>query len=91
MTITIIILSVLLLISAFIIYNLLRKNEKAEKMIIERNEFIESLDTQIDSFIHEHKVVLEKFKLSEDEELGGVFKPLYELNRLLKYYRNQND
>ncbi len=86
--IAIAILSALLLISWAVIWNLMTKNEKAEDMIVKR-------DDVITNFLEVIKFCDEKLKqidatgtFRSDDEVGFFFKQIKGLQEMLNQYRS---
>ena len=92
-TITIIIISVLgasVVILGFTTWNLLRKVEKTEDIILNYNTFIEEYSKQIDIADKRLKQIDEKNLFKSDDEIGWFFDNLKRLqNDLSKFKINQ--
>lgn len=86
---TIAIIGVLVVVATlvYVVINLLKKNERLEEKILIQDEYLISLEHTIDNFIDSQKEVLEKYNLKDDEELGGMYKPLFSLSQQLKNYK----
>ena len=71
--ITIGILSLLVVILGYTTFNLLRKNEKAEDIILSQNSFINKLSEQIDTSQKRLNKIDEKGTFHGDDEIGWFF------------------
>ena len=92
-TITIIIISVLgasVVILGFTTWNLLRKVEKTEDIILNYNSYIEEYSKQLDIADRRLKQIDEKNMFKSDDEIGWFFDNLKRLqNDLSKFKNNQ--
>ena len=92
-TITIIIISVLgasVVILGFTTWNLLRKVEKTEDIILNYNSYIEEYSKQLDIVDKRLKQIDEKNMFKSDDEIGWFFDNLKRLqNDLSKFKNNQ--
>ena len=92
-TITIIIISVLgasVVILGFTTWNLLRKVEKKEDIILNYNSYIEEYSKQLDIADKRLKQIDEKNMFKSDDEIGWFFDNLKRLqNDLSKFKNNQ--
>ena len=92
-TITIIIISVLgasVVILGFTTWNLLRKVEKTEDIILNYNSYIEEYSKQLDIAYKRLKQIDEKNMFKSDDEIGWFFDNLKRLqNDLSKFKNNQ--
>lgn len=92
-TITIIIISVLgasVVILGFTTWNLLRKVEKTEDIILNYNSYIEEYSKQLDIADKRLKQIDEKNVFKSDDEIGWFFDNLKRLqNDLSKFKNNQ--
>ena len=92
-TITIIIISVLgasVVILGFTTWNLLRKVEKTEDIILNYNSYIEEYSKQLDIADKRLKQIDEKIMFKSDDEIGWFFDNLKRLqNDLSKFKNNQ--
>jgi hypothetical protein len=87
MILTIIILSVLVVVLGFTTFNLLKKNERAEDVIVSYEKHINEIDEVI-QFINKRVQEIDiKGTFSSDDEVGFFFERLKLLNELLKEYR----
>lgn len=84
------ILSVLVVILGYTTFNLLRKNEKAEDIIISQNTFIQNISTQIDNSQKRLEEIDEKGVFKSDDEIGWFFNEVKILqNDLSRFKINQ--
>ncbi len=67
------VLGLLVVIFGYTTFNLLRKNEKAEDIIISQNTFIESISSQIDKSQKHLEEIDEKGTFQGDDEIGWFF------------------
>ena len=67
------VLGLLVVIFGYTTFNLLRKNEKAEDIIISQNTFIESISSQIDKSQKHLEETDEKGTFQGDDEIGWFF------------------
>ena len=92
-TITIIIISVLgasVVILGFTTWNLLRKVEKTEDIILNYNSYIEEYSKQLDIADKRLKQIDEKNMFKSDDEIGWFFDNLKRLqNDVSKFKNNQ--
>ena len=73
MEIAIIILSILVLVFLYTTWNLLRKIEKQEDIILQYDEYIKEFNKQIDIADERLKKVDEKGLFKSDDEIGWFF------------------
>lgn len=85
--IAIIILSVLVVIFGYTTINLLRKNEKAEDLIIRYENHIKNLDESIQFITKRVDEIDQKGSFKSDDEIGFFFQRLKMLNELLKNFK----
>jgi len=83
----VIVLILLLFISFFIIWNLLRKNEKAEDIIISQQDYISKLSSTIEFADKELKKIDEKGIFKSDDEIGFFFIQIKSLQEILNNFR----
>jgi hypothetical protein len=87
MIVVISILSVLVVILGFTTFNLLKKNEKAEDLVVSYEKHINEIDSVI-AFINKRMQEIDaKGTFSSDDEVGFFFERLKLLDELLKEYR----
>jgi hypothetical protein len=87
MILTIIILSVLVVVLGFTTFNLLKKNEKAEDVVVSYEKHINEIDEVIQFINKRVQEIDTKGTFSSDDEVGFFFERLKLLNELLKEYR----
>ena len=85
--IIIIILSVLVVIFGYTTFNLLRKNEKAEDLIIKYENHIKNLDDSVQFITKRVDEIDQKGSFKSDDEIGFFFQRLKMLNELLKNFK----
>ena len=86
-TIVISILSVLVVILGYTTFNLLRKNEKAEDLILKYEKYIQELDQNIQFITKRVDEIDQKGTFKSDDEVGFFFERLKILNDLLKQFK----
>lgn len=86
-TITISILSSLLVVAGFIIWNLLRKVEKQEDLMEGYQKYLSSLDTTIKASSKRLAEIDNKQMFSSDDEIGWYFTKIKEIQELLDEYK----
>ena len=74
-------------IVAYIIYNLLTKNEKLERMIEERDIYINNLDAVIEDINKRLQEVDMKGTFASDDEVGFFFNSLKQMSETLNVYK----
>lgn len=67
------VLGLLVVIFGYTTFNLLRKNEKAEDIIVSQNTFIENISSQIDKSQKRLEEIDEKGIFQGDDEIGWFF------------------
>tara|TARA_R110000744_G_scaffold352376_1_gene458435 strand:+ start:705 stop:953 length:249 start_codon:yes stop_codon:yes gene_type:complete len=80
MIITIAILSALLIVSLFIIWNLMKKNERVEDFIVKQSEAIDYCDKRL-------KTIDEKGSFIADDEVGWFFQNIKDIQEALNEFR----
>tara|TARA_R100000541_G_scaffold54100_1_gene62482 strand:+ start:480 stop:728 length:249 start_codon:yes stop_codon:yes gene_type:complete len=80
MIITIAILSALLIVSLFIIWNLMKKNEILEDFIAKQSEAIDYCDKRL-------KTIDDKGSFIADDEVGWFFEKIKEIQEALNEFR----
>jgi hypothetical protein len=80
MIITIAILSALLIVSLFIIWNLMKKNEILEDFISKQSEAIDYCDKRL-------KTIDDKGSFIADDEVGWFFEKIKEIQEALNEFR----
>lgn len=86
MEITIGILSALILVAGFIIWNLLRKTEKAEDIIVYQQTYISKAIEVINFCDNELKKIDAKGTFKSDDEIGFFFTKIRGLQDLLNQF-----
>jgi cell division protein FtsL len=86
-TVVIIILSVLVVILGYTTFNLLRKNEKAEDLILRYEKYIQELDQNVQFITKRVDEIDQKGTFKSDDEVGFFFERLKMLNDLLKQFK----
>ena len=85
--IIIIILSLLVAILGYATFNLLRKSEKAEDIIVSQNTFIENISSQIDNSQKRLNEIDEKGIFEGDDEIGWFFNEVKILQNNLSRFK----
>ncbi|MDA7616909.1 hypothetical protein N8579_00870 [bacterium] len=84
------ILGILVVILGYTTFNLLRKNEKAEDIIISQSNFIDNFSTQLKQSQSRLNEIDEKGTFQSDDEIGWFFKEIKQIqNNLLRFKSNQ--
>ena len=92
-TTTIILINVGILVTgtiSYIIWNLLKKNEKQEDIIKTQNEYIQTISTLMTESNKKIKEIDSKQIFQSDDEIGWFFKGIKEIQDLINEY-NIND
>ena len=88
--IIVVILSILVVILGYTTFNLLRKNEKAEDIIISQSNILEELSTQINNSQKRLNEIDEKGTFQSDDEIGWFFNEIKIIqNSLSRFKINQ--
>lgn len=87
MEITIGVISGLLLIAGFVIWNLLKKVERQEDLIENYQQYLTSLDTSIKLSSKRLEEIDVKGMFSSDDEIGWYFKQIKEIQSILDDYK----
>jgi len=87
MIVIIAILSVLVVVLGFTTFNLLKKNERAEDVIVSYEKHINEIDEVIQFINKRMKEIDTKGAFSSDDEVGFFFERLKLLDELLNEYR----
>jgi len=87
MILIIIILSILVVVLGFTTFNLLKKNEKGEDIILSYEKHINEIDEVIQFINKRIQEIDTKGAFSSDDEVGFFFERLKLLNELIKEYR----
>jgi hypothetical protein len=86
-TIVISILSVLVVIFGFTTFNLMRKNEKQEDILMEYMKYLTMLDTAIEESDKRLKKIDERGTFKSDDEIGWFFDQVQKLQSILNEFR----
>ena len=88
-TTTIILVNIGLLVFgtiSYIIWNLLRKNERQEDIINTQNEYIQTISTIMSESNKKIKEIDSKQIFQSDDEIGWFFKGIKEIQELINEY-----
>ena len=85
-----IILGILVVVLGFTTFNLLRKVEKAEDYIIEYNEFVSKLKSQITTSTERLKQIDVKGTFEGDDEIGWFFNEIKKIQNELDKFSSEN-
>ena len=83
----IIVLSVIVVLLGFTTFNLMRKNEKQEDILVEYMKYLNKLTTAIEESDKRLKVIDEKGLFKSDDEIGWFFKEIQKLQMILNEFR----
>jgi hypothetical protein len=86
-TITISVLSVLVVILGFTTFNLMRKNEKQEDIMVEYMEYLSKLDMTIEESDKRLQKIDERGLFKSDDEIGWFFDQIKSLQSILNEFR----
>jgi hypothetical protein len=86
-TIVISVLSVLVVIFGFTTFNLMRKNEKQEDIMVEYMEYLTRLDTAIEESDKRLQKIDERGLFKSDDEIGWFFEQIKSLQGILNEFR----
>ena len=86
-TVVISILSVLVAAFAFATFNLLRKNEKQEDILLEYMKYLTNLDVVIEESDKRLKEIDSKGYFKSDDEIGWFFGQVKEIQSILNEFR----
>jgi hypothetical protein len=81
------VLSVIVVLLGFTTFNLMRKNEKQEDILVEYMKYLNKLTTAIEESDKRLKVIDEKGLFSSDDEIGWFFKEIQKLQMILNEFR----
>ena len=81
------ILGLLVVIFGYTTFNLLRKNEKAEDIIVSQNMFINKISEQIDSSQKQLDKIDEKGTFEGDDEIGWFFNEIKKIQNDLSRFK----
>ena len=85
--ITVGILGFLVVTFVYTTFNLLRKNEKAEDIIVSQDEFIKSISSQIEKSQERLDKIDEKGSFKSDDEIGWFFNEIKKIQNDLSRYK----
>ena len=71
---------------SYVIWNLMRKNEKLEDAIIKRDQYIDTMSTVISESNRKIKEIDSKQIFESDDEIGWFFKGIKEIQELINEY-----
>jgi hypothetical protein len=86
-TIVITLLSVLVVLLGFTTFNLMRKNEKQEDILVEYMKYLNKLTTAIEESDKRLEVIDEKGLFKSDDEIGWFFIEIKKLQMILNEFR----
>lgn len=81
------ILGILVGILGYTTFNLLRKNEKAEDIIVSQSDFIDKFSQQLDNSEKRLNKIDEKGTFSSDDEIGWFFNEVKQLQNDLSRFK----
>ena len=81
------ILGFLVVTFVYTTFNLLRKNEKAEDIIVSQDEFIKSISSQIEKSQERLDKIDEKGSFKSDDEIGWFFNEVKKIQNDLSRYK----
>jgi len=87
MIVAIIILSILIILLAFTTFNLLRKNEKAEDVIVSYQTYIKDVSETVDFIDQRLEEIDSRGTFKSDDEVGFFFERISMLQSLLKSFK----
>ena len=80
-------LSLIVVILGYTTFNLLRKNEKAEDIIVSQNTFIKNVSLEIDSTQKRLDKIDKKGTFEGDDEIGWFFNEIKKLQNNLSRFK----
>tara|TARA_R110000796_G_scaffold79579_5_gene176705 strand:- start:890 stop:1165 length:276 start_codon:yes stop_codon:yes gene_type:complete len=83
MIITIIILSLIVIILGFLIFNLLRKNEKQEDILLGYLQYLDNISRAIEVSDEKIKKIDIKGSFEGDDEIGFFFQTIKQIQEIL--------
>jgi hypothetical protein len=86
-TIVISVLGVLVVVLGFTTFNLLRKNEKAEDIMVSYQTYLNEISKIIELSDERLKKIDEKGIFKQDDEIGFMYEQIKELQRVLSEFR----
>jgi predicted RNA-binding protein with EMAP domain len=88
--ITIIVLGLLVVTLGYTTFNLLRKNERAEDILISQQELIDKIKEHIDFSEKKLEQIDEKGVFKSDDEIGWFFNEIKVLQRKLSQFKTNS-
>ena len=85
--ITVGILGFLVVTFVYTTFNLLRKNEKAEDIIVSQDEFIKSISSQIEKSQERLDKIDEKGSFKSDDEIGWFFNEIKNIQNDISQFK----
>jgi hypothetical protein len=85
------ILGLLVVILGYTTFNLLRKSEKAEDIIISQSDFIENLSSQISKSENRLDEIDEKGTFKSDDEIGWFFNEIKQLQANISQFKTNQE
>ncbi len=85
------ILGILVVILGYTTINLLRKNEKAEDIILSQNKFISKVDEHISFSNDRLKQIDQKGTFKSDDEIGWFFNEIKTIQNDLSQFKKNNN
>jgi len=82
------ILSLLVVIFGYTTFNLLRKNEIAEDILVSYREFISKIQLHIDNSENRLKEIDNKETFKSDDEIGWFFNEIKKIQNNLSQFKN---
>jgi len=82
------VLSILLLVSLYVIFNLLKKLEQLESANEEYSDWIEQFYIRLNTILADIKAIDEKKLFETDDEVGSVFSQISETIKKLEDLKN---
>ena len=86
-TIVISILSVMVVILGFTTFNLLRKNERSEDILLSFQKYLDQLSRIIEFSDEKLKKIDERGIFKSDDEVGFMYEQIKELQKVLSNFR----
>lgn len=87
--IILIIISCLLVVTSIVCYNLLKKNETLEDMVVTYSNYIEKISDIIDTSDKKLQEIDEKGAFKSDDEVGFFFNNLKEIQEILNEFKTK--
>ena len=81
------VLGLLVVILGYTTFNILRKNEKAEDIIISQSDFIDNFSEQVDKSQKRLSEIDEKGTFGSDDEIGWFFNEVKQLQNDLSRFK----